>query len=197
MLRNRREIILIKSFELFVLYGYDGVSITDLQIALDMGRATLYYYFRNKDDLFRSVIRRYFFTPHQGSMMRLPAELSVREMLENRLAFIDSLKEPLREFQNKNVNASRVVGMMMSGYSHFPDLYRKANSLYRLEYDLWCRAIRNDIRRGVIHNDTPVETLATMFCNIKYGHDAGNSDRTMDFEALHASYEYLYSLILA
>lgn len=195
MIRDRRDKILLKAFELFTLHGYDGVSITDLQVALDMGRATMYYYFKDKDDLFRTVIRRYFFSPHQGSMMGLGADLSIRDMIDNRTQFIFSLKEPLAEFENKNVNTARVVGLMTTAYSHFPDLYRKANSLYRLEYDLWCRAIRNDIKRGVIRDDTPIETLARMLCNTKYAYDAGNANRTMDFDAVRSDYEYIYSLI--
>ena len=51
-MKDRKEYIIRKAMELYALKGYQNVSITDLQFALDMGRGTLYYYFRNQDELF-------------------------------------------------------------------------------------------------------------------------------------------------
>ena len=48
MVEDRREKILLKALELYMVEGYSNVSITDLQGALNMGRGTLYYYFNNK-----------------------------------------------------------------------------------------------------------------------------------------------------
>ena len=52
MVEDRRDKILLKALELYMVEGYANVSITDLQAALDMGRGTLYYYFKDKDELF-------------------------------------------------------------------------------------------------------------------------------------------------
>ena len=54
MIEDRREKILLKALELYMIEGYANVSITDLQSALNMGRGTLYYYFKDKDELFHT-----------------------------------------------------------------------------------------------------------------------------------------------
>ena len=52
-----KEIILEEAFKLFLKKGYSEVSISVVQKELGIGRATLYYYFKNKEDLFyRSCI---------------------------------------------------------------------------------------------------------------------------------------------
>ena len=56
MVEDRRDKILLKALELYMVEGYANVSITDLQSALDMGRGTLYYYFKDKDELFQEVV---------------------------------------------------------------------------------------------------------------------------------------------
>ena len=48
MQEDRRERILLKALELYMVEGYANVSITDLQAALNMGRGTLYYYFKDE-----------------------------------------------------------------------------------------------------------------------------------------------------
>ena len=59
-MRNRKEYIIRKSMELYALKGFHNVSITDLQFALDMGRGTLYYYFKDQDELFLTCKEKYF-----------------------------------------------------------------------------------------------------------------------------------------
>ena len=48
MQEDRKEKILLKALELYMVEGYANVSITDLQAALNMGRGTLYYYFKDE-----------------------------------------------------------------------------------------------------------------------------------------------------
>ena len=45
----------------YLLLGFEGVSISVLQKSLGIGRATLYYYYKSKDELFKDVINTYFF----------------------------------------------------------------------------------------------------------------------------------------
>ena len=55
MEEDRRDKILLKAIELYMIDGYANVSITDLQAALNMGRGTLYYYFKDKMNCFKKL----------------------------------------------------------------------------------------------------------------------------------------------
>ena len=47
-MKNRRDYIIRKAMELYAVYGYRNVTITDLQNALEMGRGSFYYYFADQ-----------------------------------------------------------------------------------------------------------------------------------------------------
>jgi len=55
---EKREAIVEKSSEMFARYGYKKTTMDDIAYACHIGKATLYYYFKNKEDVFRSVMNR-------------------------------------------------------------------------------------------------------------------------------------------
>ena len=81
--------------ELYASKGYNNVSITDLQLALDMGRGTLYYYFKNQDELFEVCMDRYFIQPKMRLLQLAENEVTVEDMIRVMLGYIESLKEVL------------------------------------------------------------------------------------------------------
>lgn len=194
MLANRKEKIAIKALELFATNGFHDVSISDLQYDLDMGRGTMYYYFKNKEDLFHYVMIQYFIIPKQ-TCLQVSETVTIPEMIETLLSYLHSLELLLDKFTNKNINTANVVMMMFTAYNYFPDLHRKAYRLHQKELILWQRAIHNSIRLGDIRDDIPIETIATMFTNIKDGYDTGKVNIMMDFTILAKQYYSLYELL--
>ncbi|MCM1034420.1 MAG: TetR/AcrR family transcriptional regulator [Paludibacter sp.] len=67
-MNDRRNQILEKAFELYLLKGYSGVSVSVLAEELGIGCATMYYYFQDKEELFRAVIQRYYLDPRTESL---------------------------------------------------------------------------------------------------------------------------------
>ena len=53
MEEDRREKILLKAIELYMIEGYANVSITDLQAALNMGRGTSIIILRTRMNCFK------------------------------------------------------------------------------------------------------------------------------------------------
>ncbi|GIF23707.1 AcrR family transcriptional regulator [Actinoplanes tereljensis] len=53
---ERRERILRKAAALFTVHGYAGVSMNDVLVAVGGSKGTLYRYFTDKTDLFRSTV---------------------------------------------------------------------------------------------------------------------------------------------
>lgn len=51
-----REVILASAIEAFAERGYSGTSIQDILQATGLSKPTLYYYFKNKADLFRAIL---------------------------------------------------------------------------------------------------------------------------------------------
>lgn len=57
---TRRDAILLAAFEVFRLYGYRRTAMEDIARASGMSRAALYSHFRNKEDVFRTLLQAYF-----------------------------------------------------------------------------------------------------------------------------------------
>lgn len=195
MLEDRREIILLKAIELYMIEGYANVSITDLQSALNMGRGTLYYYFKDKDELFQEAVSMFLIHPKQRALDRVPDTVTIPQMIDSMLSYFDQLKEVYDQVENKNINTYNVVTVMYTAYSKFPELYKRARRLYERELSLWTKAIKNSMRAGEIRGDVPVEVTAHMFVHIKDGWDPGRSTIPMNFDIFPQQYNYLYSLI--
>lgn len=194
MVKDRKEHIIYKALELYLLNGYENVSITDLQSALNMGRGTMYYYFKNKDEIYIEIVNRFFLRPKQ-EMLRLKDDIRVPEMIEALLRYFRFLEDNLMELEQRNINTSNVIMLLYTAYHRFPDLYRRAHRLYATEQSMWQRALRNSMVAGEVRRDLPLEETAALFTQVKDGYDAGRSGMQMDFDMVRKQYELLYSLI--
>lgn len=195
MVEDRRDKILLKALELYMVEGYANVSITDLQAALDMGRGTLYYYFKDKDELFQEVVDMFLINPKQRALERVRESATIPDMIDAMLYYLNQLQEFYNLVENKNINTSNVVTVMYTAYSRFPELYKKARRLYEHELSLWIQAIKNSMHNGDIRGNVPIETTAHMFLHIKDGWDPGRSGVPMNFNIFPEQYNYLYDLI--
>ena len=195
MVEDRRDKILLKALELYMVEGYANVSITDLQSALDMGRGTLYYYFKDKDELFQEVVDMFLIKPKQRALERVRESSTIPDMIDAMLYYLNQLQEFYNQVENKNINTSNVVTVMYTAYSRFPELYKKARRLYEHELSLWIQAIKNSMHNGDIRGNVPIETTAHMFLHIKDGWDPGRSGVPMNFGIFPEQYNYLYDLI--
>ncbi len=107
---------------LFIQRGYDGVSIRDLAQECGLAKATLYHHFRDKEDLFFSVLEHDLLTMHaevmqgldaaQPPLARLHASIAAYfRMLRDRRTGVmwsvhenTQLKAHLQHFFRRNIN---------------------------------------------------------------------------------------------
>lgn len=195
MVEDRREKILLKAIELYCVEGYANVSITDLQAALNMGRGTLYYYFKDKDELFQEAVSTFLLQPKQRALDKVRDGALVPDVIDSMMYYLNQLKEFHSQVENKNINVSNVVNVMFTAYSKFPESYKKAKRLYEYELNLWIQAIKNSMRAGEVRGDVHIETIAHMFVHIKDGWDPGRAGVPVNYEIFSDQYNYLYELI--
>ena len=194
-MKDRKEYILRKAMELYATKGYQNVSITDLQFALDIGRGTLYYYFRDQDDLFLKCMEKYFLEPKQRTLNNVPEDAGIDTMIDTIELYLHSLEETLMTFDNKAINTSNVNGLMFSAYSKFPSLHRKAQRLALKELELWRKAIYHDQRAELIRRDIDRDQVALMFTHVKNTFDPAIGHAQMDFTLLRKTYTELHNLL--
>ena len=194
-MKDRKEYIIRKALELYALKGYHDVSITDLQFSLDIGRGTLYYYFKDQNELFLTCMEKYFIEPKQRILNSVPDDVGVETMIQTMMSYLHSLEEALLTFDNKSVNTSNVNNLMFSAYTRFPSLRRKAQRLALKEQELWRKAIYHDQRAGLIREDIDRDHIALMFASVKNSYDAGLGQAQMNFSILEKTYSELHNLL--
>jgi AcrR family transcriptional regulator len=194
-MKDRREQIINKAMELYALKGYQNVSITDLQFALDIGRGTLYYYFKDQDELFYTCMEKFFLEPKQRALSNVSENTGINLMIKVMLDYLHNLEEALLTFDTKTINTSNVNDLMFTAYSKFPSLHRKAQRLALKELELWRKAIYNDQRAGLIRRDIDREQIAIMFTHIKNSYDSGLGQTQMDFSLLEKTYSEFHHLL--
>jgi AcrR family transcriptional regulator len=64
---ERRRQIMKAALACFVRKGYHKTTMDDIVAECGLSKGTLYWYFENKDDLFASLIKAYFFDVRQGT----------------------------------------------------------------------------------------------------------------------------------
>ena len=194
-MKDRKEFIIRKAMELYALKGYQNVSITDLQFALDMGRGTLYYYFHNQDELFLTCMEKYFMEPKQRALNSVPEDAGIERMIAAITDYLHCLEEALMTFDNKTINTSNVNDLMFTAYSKFPSLHRKAQRLALKELELWRKAIYADQRAGLVRRDIDRDQIALMFTHVKNTFDPALGQTQMNFSLLTKTYSELHNLL--
>lgn len=127
-----RERILKAAEALFAERGFAGTSVQDIAAAADANRALLFYYFKNKQQLFDSLLE----DAHQEllSRVRTPSDLDPRE----------ALRHAVRGFVRFNVERTTVCRLVMKTMvaGGEPSVARYQDELLALLGDILQRGMR-------------------------------------------------------
>lgn len=77
-----RENIINAATKVFSQYGFKKTSMDDIARALRMGKSSIYYYFKGKEEIFQAVVDR------EADLLRL----KVKEILESKLPVTEKLR---------------------------------------------------------------------------------------------------------
>lgn len=92
---KRKELIIEKARELFAVFGFKKTTMDEIATKCGMSKATLYYYFESKEDVFRAVID-FEFDIFKGKMdeaiskAKTPSD-KIRSFFVNRFIYIKEL----------------------------------------------------------------------------------------------------------
>lgn len=190
-----KEKILEEAFKLFLKKGYSEVSISVVQEELGIGRATLYYYFKSKEDLFKTVIDHYIIK-YMESSLQIEPDATVADMIESRIRLIIAQRDILLQSNNPNLTFFNLTSIKFIALLKYED-YRKKLEVFRNKtIELWKMAINNSIRNKEIKEDVNVDVLSEMFANVKVSYESNfnNLIKVKDGSFIQ-SYFYLYELI--
>ena len=172
---RRQEEILEKAVLLFAAHGYADTDTQFLADQLQVGKGTLYRYFRSKEELFLAAV-----------------DFGVRKLHEHVCAWVnqavdpmDRIRQGVRGYLAFFVEHPEVVELMIQERAIFRDQRKSTYFQRRDEFaKQWQELYRQLIAEGVLR-DMPPERISNIFGELLYGAMFTNffSGRVPDFES--------------
>lgn len=195
---NTREKILWKAFGIFLEKGYDGVSISDLQKEIGMGRASLYHYFKGKEDLFVTVVLECYVASGKEKHLKDKLDISLLDMMEQTIEGYKHELDKQKALIERNIGLLNYYLFAFQAIKYCPDFKQEALELQQKELDQWKAVINYSIGKGEIRHDTDVDEMAKLFVHAGDGIGIRSTYASNPLEliaAIEKTYKTIYNLI--
>lgn len=157
---EKREHIITVAEKLFVRFGFHKTTVDEIAKAAAMGKATLYYYFKSKEEIFAAVIHK-----------------DTGVVLQKLTEAVNSSSTPQEKLRNYMVTRTKMIEELSNHYevilkTEYADIYplaeQERKQFYRQEVAMITGILRDGVAQHVFTvND--VESTAKMFIAILRG----------------------------
>jgi AcrR family transcriptional regulator len=157
-MENTKDFIIREAFRLFLHRGYQAVSINDISIAVGLTKGALYHHFKNKEELFRSIVDRYLLLPEVDvEVETLSLSEYIQITFEKTEKFFKTLFDVSQVFSSINHLAFFADALRYyPGYAEAKDLHIASEiekTRVVLQHAIRTGEIRDDINLDVITNN--------------------------------------------
>lgn len=189
-----KEKILQSALQLFLIHGYDRVSISDIVKRADVSKGALYNYFSSKKELFLQALLQAF-RDFDDSITVDFKQKSFDSFHEFYLAFAERYDRLLNDKQSY---LSGMMVLMIDSASTFPELSRAVDNYELLFCSFWCDNIRNAVDSGELQAALPVEQLSNIYLDLVNGvliDAAAKKSHDQATHVLRNKFDTIYALL--
>jgi TetR/AcrR family transcriptional regulator, transcriptional repressor for nem operon len=191
---NTKEFIIDEAYNLFLSHSYEAVSISVISQAIGFTKGAIYHHFKNKEELFFSVIDKYLqFEGLIAEVETITFEQCNDICIENVRKILTKMFGRFPEFVGINY-----VSLVADAFRHYPDFARRMDAFFSDETVKTKKVIDHCVKRGEIRNDVDTSVLANNYISTTIGL-AGNlvQNKTVDeiVESLKSQLQALYMLL--
>lgn len=193
-----REKILWKAFGVFLEKGFDGVSISDLQKEIGMGRASLYHYFKGKEDLFINVVLECFLALGKEKHLKTNLDISLNKMIEQNIEGYKLDLEKQNSLLDRKIGILNYYLFAFQAMKYCPNFKNEALELQKKELEQWKSVIKYSIKNGEIRRDIDEDEIAKLFVNAENGigiRSTYSSNPNQIIAEIDKMYKNIYNLI--
>lgn len=170
---NTKDYIIDEAFKLFLNHSYEAVSISEISKAIGFTKGALYHHFKNKEELFKSVVDKFLVLPEINvdlDSIRLSEFIEVSVSLFEK--FIRTLFTSAGGFSPINY-----LAFFADAFRHYPVYAQHTILFFEKEIGKIQIAVENAIASGEIRNDVNPSIVAINFFSFDFGL-AGNLVRS-------------------
>ena len=156
---NTKNFIIEEAFKLFLNHSYEAVSISDISKAIGFTKGALYHHFKNKEDLFRSVVDKYLVLPEiDVDIEKLSLSEYIRLSLVKTQMFLETLFNVTQVFSPINH-----MSFFTDAYRHYPGYAQAKDSHISKEIEKTRIVLENAVKSGEIRGDINLAVIANNF----------------------------------
>ena len=174
---NTKEFIIDEAFKLFLNRSYEAVSISDISQAIGLTKGALYHHFRNKEELFVSVIDK------DIRIVGFDADFDTLG-LENFIQLSVSQTEKIfRQLFQHSMTFTPInyISLIADAFRHYPGYAEAQGNFINGEIEKAIQVLKNAIGSGEIRADIDPSLVANNFFAINMGL-AGNLVRNISVD---------------
>lgn len=160
-MKETEENIFLNSFKLFLQYNFEKVSMARIENATGNSRTAIYYYAKNKEDLFMKVIDRYILRPLDVKNKVPDTNLSLYEFIAKQIEGIKRTMLNLMKLSGSNSNS--YMNLIFQAAKYYPGFREKYTALSNAELQIWKEVIRNAVMKEEVRADIDVDLEAMNF----------------------------------
>jgi AcrR family transcriptional regulator len=173
---NTKDFIIEEAFKLFLNHSYEAVSISDISNAIGFTKGALYHHFKNKEELFKSVVDKFMVLPVINvDLDKITLLEFIQESNNNSERFFRNLFSAGDSYASINY-----LAFFADTFRHYPGFSDETSRLINKEMEKSRVVIENAIESGEIRSDVDPEIIATYFLSFDFGL-AGNLVRQQAF----------------
>jgi AcrR family transcriptional regulator len=188
---SRKEEIVEIAGQLFDKLGYESTSMSKIAQALGSGKASLYYYFKSKEELLLNVLKREGFRYFEANRKYLEEEKDILKKLKFYLCIPAQISE-------------RHSGIMIKMYFKIMKIRIKrarqlADEMLETFFSNFREMLDEGIQSGVIRSDLDIERfMLVIFSNLNslLFIEVPGISKINDIKEKRLNYEYMLDLML-
>lgn len=157
---DKQDAILQAAFATFAAYGFRRTSMEDIARAAGISRSALYLYWRNKEDIFRSLTQRFF----DQAVVDVRAALSVPGQSAEQ-ALLAGFRAKDGELLQTLMSTPHGAELLEVGYSQCPDIVRAGEARLAAAFADWLRA--RDLPEGIGSAEEVADSILSALFGLK------------------------------
>lgn len=162
---NTKEFIIDEAFKLFLNYSYEAVSISQISQAIGFTKGALYHHFKNKEELFVSVIDKYVHLPEITADIET---ISLHDFIEICITQTEKFIRALYSFSAAFAPIN-YLSLLTDAFRHYPGYAESKGAFINNEIEKTKRVLENAVKSGEIRSDINPSLTATSFFSIDMG----------------------------
>ncbi|MGD9679071.1 MAG: TetR/AcrR family transcriptional regulator [Vulcanibacillus sp.] len=195
-MKDTKEYIIDEAHKLFLKHSYEAVSISDISQAIGLTKGSLYHHFKNKEELFKSVIDKSFLI--QSVFGQFDVENTSLKQLNDKC--IENFQNILNQLfgNDDEFDSINYLSLLVDSFRHYPGYREDKFSIFDTEIERIKIVLKNAIKNKEIRDDINTSIMSLNYISSVVGiagHFLHSNSISLAISSMRDQLDELYKLM--